>query len=352
MRRHGIESTVVSLRSAGAVGPKLEQAGIAVTALGLPGMAAFATSRARLVSVLRAFSPTVLHGWMYHGNLAALSVGRRLGLPVAWGIRQSLGLGTRDKWFTRRVIGVSAWLSGRAQLIVYNSIVARAQHEARGFAAASGSVVPNGFDTEVFRPDPKLRASVRGELRVPNGAPVIIQVARYHPGKDYPTLMRAAARVVAAVPHVQFLLVGDRVDESNRALRLLVRELKLEANVQMLGRRDDVARLLCGADVAALTSAGMEGFPNAIGEAMSSGVPCVGTRVGDLPQLIGTTGEIVAPSDHEAVAAALLRLISLSADERRALGQRARQRIIDDFSIDQVAIRYAGVLLDLPQHHS
>jgi len=345
MWRHGIESTVVSLRSMGTIGPRLQEAGIAVTALDVPGLAASAAAWSRLVSALRAASPSLLHGWMYHGNLAALAAGRRLGLPVAWGIRQSLGLGTRDKWLTRRVIDAGAWLSGRAELIVYNSATARVQHEARGYAAAGGAVVPNGFDTEAFRPDAALRASVRAELRIPQDAPVVIQVARHHPGKDYPTLLRAAARVVAGVPEIRFLLVGEAVDDSNEELMSLVRELNLESHVRLLGRRDDVARLLCAADVAALSSAGMEGFPNAIGEAMSCGVPCVATRVGDVPQLIGASGDVVSPSDPGTLGAALIRMISLAPAERRALGEQARQRIIDGYSIDQVSRRYASLLV-------
>lgn len=347
MRRLGIESTVVSLGSLGMVGPKLQRAGISVAALDLPRAMSAATAWPRLVTVLRKFSPAVLHGWMYHGNLAALAAGRRLRLPVAWGIRQSLGLGTRDKWLTRRIIDAGALLSAQVHLIVYNSVAARAQHEARGYAAASGAVVPNGFDTEAFRPDPDTRASVRADLGIPDDAPVVVQVARFHAAKDYPTLLRAAARVVEAYPQARFLLIGEGVDESNPALVQLVREVRLEGQVRMLGRREDIARFLCAADVVSLTSAGMEGFPNAIGEAMSCGVPCVGTRVGDVPNLIGDAGEVVTPSDPESTARALLRMISLSPQERRALGGRARERIIDEFSIDRVAIRYADLLLGL-----
>jgi len=347
MRRHGIDSTVVSLRAPGTIGPKLQEEGIAVVALGLPGLVASATAWARLVAALRAFAPALVHGWMYHGNLAALAAGWRLGLPVAWGIRQSLGLGTRDKWLTRRVIDTGARLSRRAQLIVYNSATARAQHESRGYAAARGAVIPNGFDTAAFKPDQALRSAVRAELGIRQDAPLVIQVARHHPGKDYPTLLRAAARVVAMLPATRFLLVGEGVNESNAALTALVGELNLGEQVLMLARRDDVARLLCAADIAVLTSAGMEGFPNALGEAMSCGVPCVGTRVGDVPQLIGNTGEVVAPSDPEAVAAGVMRLVSMAPGERRALGAQARQRIIDNFSLDQIARRYADLLFEV-----
>jgi glycosyltransferase involved in cell wall biosynthesis len=96
-------------------------------------------------------------------------------------------------------------------------------------------------------------------------------------------------------------------------------------------------------DLLCLTSSS-EGFPNVIGEAMSCGVPCVGTAVGDVTELIGDTGEVVPPSDPEAVAAAIHRIVSLPGEAKRALGARARQRIVNRFAISEVARRYAQLL--------
>jgi glycosyltransferase involved in cell wall biosynthesis len=292
---------------------------------------------------IEAWNPTLVHGWMYHGNLAALVAGRRLGLPVVWGIRQSLGESTHDKWLTRRVIRAGAWLSLHAAAIVYNSATARWQHESRGYAAERGIVIPNGFDTGQLRADEALRASTRAELGVADDAPVVAQVARYHQVKDYPTFLRAAAQLAESLPRAVFVLVGEGVDWSNGDLARLIAALGLSKRVRLLGRRDDVARLMAGFDVVCLTSAA-EAFPNVIGEAMSCGVPCVGTAVGDVAELIGDSGEVVPPGDPAAVAAAAGRLLALEPGARRALGERARQRIIERFSIGEVARRYADLL--------
>jgi len=140
-----------------------------------------------------------------------------------------------------------------------------------------------------------------------------------------------------------FVLVGEGVDASQGELTALISRLGLASNVRLLGRRDDLPRLLAGLDVVCLTSTG-ESFPNAIGEAMSCGVPCVSTAVGDVAELIGDTGAVVAPGEPAAVAAAVVRLLSLEPPQRRALGERARARIVDRFSIGEVARRYAGLL--------
>jgi glycosyltransferase involved in cell wall biosynthesis len=234
-------------------------------------------------------------------------------------------------------------LSRAADLIVYNSVVARSQHEACGYAGAKATVVPNGFDTERLRPDDALRAVVRAQLGVAGTALLVAQVARFHPDKDYPTLLRAAARVNSVFPEACFLLVGEGVDESNAELLEMVDDLGLRPHVRLLGRRDDVANLLAAVDVVALSSIA-EAFPNVLGEAMCFGVPCAGTAVGDVPELIGDTGEVVPPSNPDALAAALVRLLLLESGARRELGARARDRIIRNYSIAEIARRYAELL--------
>jgi len=104
MRAFGVESAVVSLRSVGTVGPLLQARSISVLALGMPAPASVLFGLRRLAREVRAWRPTLIHGWMYHGNLAATAVASRARLPVVWGIRQSLGSGPLDKWLTRRVI--------------------------------------------------------------------------------------------------------------------------------------------------------------------------------------------------------------------------------------------------------
>jgi glycosyltransferase involved in cell wall biosynthesis len=244
---------------------------------------------------------------------------------------------------TRRVIQAGALMSPRAGQIVYNSTAARAQHERYGYLSNRGVVIPNGFDTDRLRADEKQRVAVRRELRIHQNALVMAHVARFHPAKDYPTLLRATARVKDTFPEVVLVLVGEGVDTSNKELDSLVADLDLHDRLRLLGRRDDVGRLMAAFDVLCLTSVA-EGFPNVLGEAMSCGVPCVGTAVGDVAELIGDTGEIVPRGDSEAVAAAVGRLLALEPAARQALGARARQRIIERFSIGEVARRYADVL--------
>jgi len=93
-------------------------------------------------------------------------------------------------------------------------------------------------------------------------------------------------------------------------------------------------------DIASSSSAYGEGFPNAIGEAMSCGVPCVVTDVGDSAKIVGNTGYIVPPRAPGALAKGWEGLIALGSDKRYELGMAARKRIVDSFRIESIVKTY------------
>ena len=120
----------------------------------------------------------------------------------------------------------------------------------------------------------------------------------------------------------------------------MISNRSLNDTVILLGLRGDVERLTAAIDIAANSSRAVEGFNNAIGEAMAAGVPCVATDVGDAAFIVAGNGEIVPPVDARAFGEALRRMILLGADGRREIGARARKRIAECFSIDVVTRQY------------
>jgi glycosyltransferase involved in cell wall biosynthesis len=157
------------------------------------------------------------------------------------------------------------------------------------------------------------RADVRRGLAIPDADRIVITVANIRPQKNYPDLLSAAERVLAERDDVHFVAVGQGpLLESTRDD---VRRRGISDRFQMLGLRDDIFDLLGAADAFVLASV-WEGFPIAVMEAMSMGLPCVATRVGGVPDAIddGVEGLLVEPRDPAGLADALLWLL---ADEGR-----------------------------------
>lgn len=339
-----IEAAVVSLMGPGPVSVKLETLGVPVWHLGLEKPWRLASAPLRLARIARRFNPDVVQGWMYHGNLAA-----RLAEAFAsdhtalvWGIRQSLYDLWREKPLTHLAIRIGARLSRRVDALVYNSQTSRDQHEAKGYDGRHARVIDNGFDTEVFRPDSPARVSVRNEFGILPEAPLIGFIARYHPMKGHDIFLRAASILARNRPEVHFLLAGMRVTAGHPvfASRLYVPELA--GRVHLLGERQDIPRLMAALDLAS-SSSWEEAFANAIGEAMSCAVPCVVTDVGDSRRIVGDTGRVVPAGDADALARAWNEILTLSVLERQALGEAARRRVLEFFSLDEVARRYAAL---------
>lgn len=339
-------AAVIALAGGGEPYKKIEALGVPVFSAGINFHSGIPTPAAlwRLSSVTRRLRPTLVQGWMYHGNLAAqfagaISPGRT---PVLWNIRHSVYDLAYEKRLTARLIRLGAFLSKRPARILYNSTVSAEQHEALGYRRDSRVVIPNGFDTGLFAPSNDSRRQVRDELHLPQSTILIGLIAHYLPMKDHACFLRAAAHLSSEVPEAHFLLAGRGVEESNEELMQLIQNLSLGDRVHVLGIRTDMPVVAAALDIASSSSFG-EAFPNVIGEAMSCGVCCVVTDVGESGQLVADTGCVVPPRDPTALAAAWKSLLDLSEEERTRLGARGRERVIREFSIERVASLYEAL---------
>jgi len=341
MDRQRFPSMVVSLRERGINAARIERAGVPLVCLDMSPSRPTLGGLAQLVRVIREFRPSVVQGWMYHGNMAALFATRlaRLRTPVVWNVRASLTSLANEATGTYAVIRGGALLSRRTAGIIYNSSVSAVQHERIGFAAARSKIIVNGFDDREFRPDPEARAALRRALGIGPDELLVGCVGRDHPMKDHAGFVRAAAIAASRDPRLRFVIAGEGVDDRNADLVAIVRESGLGGRLQLLGARDDMPRLYASLDIACLSSAWGEGFPNVLGEAMACGVPCVTTDVGESGVIVADTGRVVGARDMERFAAAICELAQ---DERlRAeLGEAARRRVLDTYSLDAVTGEY------------
>ena len=344
-RRRFEPSIVVLNGRAAALAPAFRELGIACELLDWrPGRVRDALRGVRqLARALRARRPDLVQGWMYHGNLAATLVTSfmRHKPRVLWNVRASLMERRLENPLTLLLIRLGGTLSFSPARIINNSAASALEHERRmGYRADKRVVLPNGFDVALFKPSDDARSALRRSLAIPHDARIVGMVARYHPMKDHAAFLAAAGDVARIRRDVRFVLAGLNVVPENEALMQLAREHGIADQVHLLGPRADMHAIVPAFDLQVSSSSSGEGFPNVVGEAMSCGVPCVVTDVGDSAAVVGDTGLAVPPRDPQALAAGISRLLALTPSALAELGRRARERAIEHYSLDSVVRRY------------
>ena len=338
------EFIVISLIDKGTVGDYISSLNIPVYCLNLNAKKFSLKPWLELRHIVIEFRPDLIQGWMYHGNFVALiaSFFCPKSTVVFWNIRHSIYSLKYEKYNTALLIKLGKFLSGFTEKIIYNSQASTYQHKKLGYKSNKTVVIPNGFDIIKFKPSQKAYQEIRQELNLYDHALLIGLIGRYHLMKDHENFLKAAYLLVKNNPKldVYFLLCGREVDKNNLALKQLIRDRGLSTKIHLLGERHDIPRITAALDIATSSSSHGEAFPNVIGEAMSCGVPCVVTDIGDSAFLVGDTGKVILPKNAKALFRAWEELIKIGTEGRKKLGQAARTRILEHFSLDSVVSQY------------
>jgi glycosyltransferase involved in cell wall biosynthesis len=341
------QHSVVSLTDLGEFGSELIAGGIDVQVMGMRGMTSVPWIMFKLTKLIRQRQPDLVQTWMYHadlmGGVAARAAGNR---KVIWGIR-SADMIKGTAYSTRVIRRICAPLSRVVPaIIVCAAEASRITHAAIGYERSKMILIPNGFEL----PDTSALAQQRRAFRAEHGWSddefVVGCVGRFNYYKDHANFVKAAGLLAKRYPTARFLMIGKGLDLNNAELRNLIASTGVPDKFTLLGFRDDVLNCLTALDVFCLSSRS-EGFPNVLGEAMSIGIPCVATDVGDVRTLLSDTGIIVAKENASALCAGFAQLIELPRTMRDAMGQRGRDRIIAEFSAAKARERFEGIYMSL-----
>jgi N-acetyl-alpha-D-glucosaminyl L-malate synthase BshA len=195
-------------------------------------------------------------------------------------------------------------------------------------------VIHNFVDCNEFRParNEAIRRRYAGR-----GEKLIVHVSNFRKVKNIPTVVNVFARVRKRCA-CKLLLIGDGPEQE--AIKRMVEELELSADVIFLGDRESVADILPAADVFLLPSE-HESFGLAALEAMSSGVPPVTSNIGGLHEVIeeGETGFMRDPHDVSGMSDVVIKLFE-DEDLSKRVGLRARERAKRDFGKDRIVAEY------------
>lgn len=341
LAKRGHEATVVAFYG-GALEQELRAAAIPVETLGKRGRYDTLGPIRRLRSLVQTRGFEVLYSYLPMENLMGLVVSRSSQMPIVWGMRGSSVNTAQFGLASRFLYGLQFALLSAPDAVVSNSRRALAD---RGLSESERiHVVPNGIDTTRFAPDPGRRLGFRRQHDLPAEAPVVGIVARLDPMKDHPTFLRCARTVAARLPEARFVVAGDGVPHYRAQLLQQAADLGLTQRIRWLGEVGDAASVHNGLDLLLSSSAYGEGFSNAIGEAMSCGLPVAATDVGDSARILGDLGIVVAPGAPDELANAAMSLLERDTAELREL---RRARIVAQFSEEAMVTRTASILVDV-----
>jgi glycosyltransferase involved in cell wall biosynthesis len=346
LRSRDVQSTLYSLGGPGVYGSRIAALGVKVRCLGMRPAAPNPMKILQLASWLRGDRANVVQTWMYHADLVG-GIAARLAddIPVVWCVRHGdpASTKTRTMLIAWSCALFSSWLPTS---IVCCSNASISSHAALGYSAKKMKLISNGVDQQIFTNDGDARTRLRGELGFAARVPLSGMVARYHKVKNFFGFARSAEMVARRHPDARFLLCGAGLDHSNHELMHLLGEHGVADRCILLGERGDIPVVMAALDVLVSPSVS-EGFPNVVAEAMSCGVPCVVTDVGDSALIVGDTGMVVAPNDDEALADAWIRLLSETPEQRGRRGRQARERIGAEFSIASMVDKYEALFQEV-----
>jgi len=316
----------VAALQGGEVAEWLERAGIPVTVLDIRGKWD-AARLPRLVRLLRDERIDLLHTHLFHADLAGRPAARAAGVGhvvhTVW---------TAEGRFRPWQFAYARLLKETCDRVICVSESVREHHARRsGLPAGCYAVIPWGVDTEAFSHDESARRRLRGEWGLSDDDVLAAFVGRLERYKGVDVLLGAIRLLAARGGAARFVLAGD--GPMRDAVGDFLRRGEGRRLARHLGHVRDVRGVLSAADVYVMPSR-WEGWPLALGEAMSVGRPAVGTDVPGIRDLLAheRTGLLVAPKDPAALARAVERLAA-DAPLRARLGRAARRRIVEHFSI-------------------
>jgi glycosyltransferase involved in cell wall biosynthesis len=269
-------------------------------------------------SLVRAAGIDVLHAHLPHAHLLAALVGRLCGKPVVTTVH-ARHVSPMDLEIHR---AAGTHLSAVCMHTYLHAL-------SMGVNAAHLSCIPNGVDTDVFKPaEPGVHeaAGIRAQLGLSAGEPLVGFIGRLSPEKAPEVFLRAALLLRRLLPEAHCVLVGDGPLYGEAAG--FVRRFQLHDRVHLLGLRLDMPAVYRELDLVVSTSH-TESRPLAVMEAMASGLPVVATRVGGVPDLVehGETGWLVSARDDESIARRIAQVLA-TPGERERMGTQARARAL------------------------
>ena len=291
----------------------------------------------RISKFFRELDPDIVFSYHYASNFSEAVAARLAGKKFVY-VKKNMGWKgpSYNQW------RVKTWMS--------QAVVAQNSDMVRDFFYGSpkAHLISIGVDQAEFHPRPKDKA-LTTELGLTEDKPVILCVANLIPKKGIDYLIKGFSLCAEKVD-AQLVIVGNNDTFLREETEELVRSQGMQNRITFTGKRSDVHRFHSIASLFILPSTGDEGAPIAIQEAMASGVPVVTTDTpGNRDQLRELPGQIIPPSDSQAIADAIIGQLAMDGKERDAIITRQLEIVSQRYSLEEEVRRHESLYRSLMQ---
>jgi glycosyltransferase involved in cell wall biosynthesis len=286
----------------------------------------------RLTKFIRKNKIDIIHSYMSSVNIWARLAGKLAGCKIIIPSLRSTNLSPKYYLLER-------FLAKWTTIVITNSYAAKLEY-LKNINIPNDNfvlVIHNGIDLDAIENLQKIAPeNLMSKYNIEKDDFIIVDVAGIDRNKNQLCLIKALK--LANIGNLKILFVGYARDEIYyRDLQNYVKEYGLENSVSFLGEQQNVFSIMNTSDLFVLMSL-REAFPNAIMEAMSMGLPIISSDVGDVKYLVkdGINGFLFPKDDHQRLAELIIKVYSLSIDERREMGKAGRRIIEENYTIEKM----------------
>jgi len=336
---------VISLYPHEELAEDLISSGIEVHFLNMKSFRSFFRAFIQAKKIINNFQPDVIHSHMYHSNIFSRLLKVFARSPQLVNTAHNSWEGSRFRYFLYRIT---------AGLADFVSIVSQEGYDSHIKYKATPKhkleKIPNGIDTEIFKPNSDFRLKKRLELGVGDEF-LFVSVGWLSEQKNYENALKAVAAIKKKKRlNFKHYIIGKAPggSDNHKKLEQMTRELNIDDIVSFIGHRKDVQEIMKAAD-GYVSSSAWEGMPIVLLEAAASALPIVATDVGDCRAIVrdGVNGFLVPPRDHEKLADAMTKLLELSPEAHSVMSEHSRKHVIEKFSIHSVADKWVDIYRSL-----
>lgn len=331
---------VICLSKSGPISKKIRSVGIPVYNCNFQNN--FFLGFFKLIYLFLKLKPDLTQTWMYHADLLGGLIAKLTGCKkIVWNIRNThvfpgQGVSKSTYWIMRLNKFLSYNIPDKIICVAHS---AKLSHLKVGYCRKKMLVIHNGFDVDAFKPDSSQKKLTRKLINIEFKSVLIGCIGRFNFYKNYKNFILAAKVLLSKNPNIFFVLAGKGLDKHNSELCDWIDSNDIRSNFRLVGEHFDIPVLMNSLDIFCLPSVS-EGFPNVLAEAMSSGLPCISTNVGDVRYLLTNDKHIVPINNNQLLANSLFKMSDLDKAERKKLGTENRKIILNEFTIEHMINKY------------